>query len=358
MARTVRERGDRVRFWAWLQWLVDRQLAEARADDAVLADLAVGFSDDGFDAWEWQDLVAPGVRIGAPPDPLGRDGQDWGLPPFIPWRLAAEAYRPFAATARAAFRHARGVRIDHVMGLHRLWWVPDGLDPTEGAYVSYPTEEMFATVAVEAHLSGCVVVGEDLGTVPVEVSEAMAGSAMLGTWVAQFSQGDAVGQRLDRPGHEVVAMVGTHDTPTWASWLRAGDVDLHRDLDLVDESWAASERARRSRQVSNLADTLVEAGFLDPGSAELAGSDEATRDGHTAVARFMGDSDAAVVLVSLDDLEGEREPQNVPGTPSDRPNWVLRLDRPLGDLEHDEDLRSRLLAIQHSRLGSWGRTQH
>jgi 4-alpha-glucanotransferase len=249
------------------------------------------------------------------------------------------------------------LRIDHVMGLHHLWWVPDGAGPTEGAYVRYPVDELVATVSVESHLAGCVVVGEDLGTVPHEVREAMAEHGLHGMWVAEFAQPDHPGGRLDLPPAGTVASVDTHDTPPWAQWVRAGDVGLHRSLGLVDEGWADGEEARRVRQVVELAAGLVERGLLPPDLAELAGTPEATRAGLAGLLRLVGDTDAACVLVSLDDLVGASEPQNVPGTPADRPNWVARLDRSLADLEDDEAVAELLTALQHARLSSWSRAQ-
>ncbi len=188
MADFARDHAHDVGFWAWLQWLLDEQLAASGAQDVAVADLAVGFAADGADAWQWQDLVAGGVRIGAPPDLLGPEGQDWGLPPFIPWRLRSAGYQPLAATIRAVARHARGLRIDHVMGLFRLWWVPEGHGATDGAYVRWPGRELLDVVALESVRAGVLVVGEDLGTVEDHVRAALAEAEVLSTRLLLFEE--------------------------------------------------------------------------------------------------------------------------------------------------------------------------
>ncbi|MBI4012629.1 MAG: 4-alpha-glucanotransferase, partial [Candidatus Rokubacteria bacterium] len=165
VARFRAAEAARVRFHQWLQWLVDAQLARASAEIPVMHDLPIGVDPGGADAWAWQDVLALDATVGAPPDLYNTRGQDWGLPPFVPHRLAAVGYEPFVQTIRANLRHAGGLRIDHVMGLFRLYWIPRGMSPTEGAYVRYPADDLLAILALESHRAGAVVVGEDLGTV-------------------------------------------------------------------------------------------------------------------------------------------------------------------------------------------------
>jgi 4-alpha-glucanotransferase len=351
-----------VRAHVYAQWAMTRQLdglarGLAARDQRLALDLALGAHGDGYDTWADPGQFGWGASVGAPPDEFFRGGQDWGFPPPLPLAAGEDGHAHLAACLAAHMRVAGILRIDHVMGLHHLWWVPDGAGPTEGAYVRYPVDELVATVSVESHLAGCVVVGEDLGTVPHEVREAMAEHGLHGMWVAEFAQPDHPGGRLDLPPAGTVASVDTHDTPPWAQWVRAGDVGLHRSLGLVDEGWADGEEARRVRQVVELAAGLVERGLLPPDLDELAGTPEATRAGLAGLLRLVGDTDAACVLVSLDDLVGASEPQNVPGTPADRPNWVARLDRSLADLEDDEAVAELLTALQHARLSSWSRAQ-
>jgi len=165
VARVRHERDERVRYHAWLQWLVTRQLDAAADELPLVNDLPIGFDPDGMDAWQWQDMLASDARIGAPPDAFNQRGQDWGLPPFVPWRLRAAGYRPFIDTIAATLRSAGALRVDHAMGLFRLWWVPRDGSPRDGAYVRYPAEDLLAILAIESHRAGATIVGEDLGTV-------------------------------------------------------------------------------------------------------------------------------------------------------------------------------------------------
>src|SRR5262249_46005884 len=175
----ARSAGPRLRFHQWVQWLRDRQLARAATEIRLVRDLAVGVDPDGADAWAWQDVLARGVSIGAPPDAFNPAGQDWGLPPFVPHRLRQARYEPFVETVRAALRHAGGLRIDHVMGLFRLFWVPWGARPTPGAYVRYPAADLLAILALESYRAGAVIVGEDLGTVEDEMRATLATRRIL-----------------------------------------------------------------------------------------------------------------------------------------------------------------------------------
>ena len=191
--RFAQEHADRVRFHKWLQWLLDRQLARAAESTALMQDLPVGFSPNGADAWVWQDLVALDCSIGAPPDLYSKEGQNWGLPPFTPHQLRRVAYDPFIQTVRAAMRHTGGLRIDHVMGLFRLWWVPSDGTPKEGAYVRYRADELLGIIALESRRAGAVVVGEDLGTVEEGVREQMAECNMLSYRLLWFEDSSARG---------------------------------------------------------------------------------------------------------------------------------------------------------------------
>ncbi len=309
VARVAHEQPDRVRFWCWLQWLVDRQLEAAGADRLVLNDLAVGFAADGFDAWEWQDLVATGVRIGAPPDPLGRDGQDWGLPPFVPWRLSAAGYQPLVETVRAAFRHARGLRVDHVMGLFRLYWIPPATDAGHGAYVRFAHHDLLHVLAIESTRAGGLVVGEDLGTVEPGVRQVLADAGVLSTRLLWFE---------DEPPahwpHQAMAAITTHDLPTVAGvWSGVDLADLHAAGVTVPPDGDADFRHRLRVAASAPDETPVD-------------------DVLVAAYRAVASGPSVVATAALDDLTGARHRPNVPGTIDQHPNWRIPLPVAVEDL--------------------------
>ena len=199
VSRFVDANADRVRFHAWLQWLLDEQLAQAASELPLVLDLPIGVDPGGADAWQWQDVLANSASVGAPPDEFNTEGQDWCLPPFIPHCLRAARFRPFIETIRSALRHAQGLRIDHVMGLFRLFWIPNGLSPKHGAYVRYPSEALLAIVAVESHRAGAWIAGEDLGTVEPDVRRRLAENRMLPYRLLWFGGGSTA--RLPGAGH-------------------------------------------------------------------------------------------------------------------------------------------------------------
>ena len=274
-------------FHAWLQWLVARTLERmaASAEVGLIGDLAVGCSPDGADTWLHQELIALGVRIGAPPDPFNAAGQDWGLPPFIPARLSAAQYRPFIAMVRAACQSMAGLRIDHVMGLFRQFWIPEGGEPTDGTYVRLPAADLLAIIRLEATRAGAFVIGEDLGTVEPEVHDALRASHIMGTKVWWFDTDPSAW-----PEHNL-ATVTTHDLPTV--------------LGVWNQTDGKPEMAAALQQT-------VAADTGNAASAEL----------HQQVAA----SGARLFLIALDDLAGCTERPNHPGTLGDEhPNWCRRM---------------------------------
>ncbi len=256
--------------------------------------------------------------MGAPPDDFFAAGQNWGFPPLRPDQARADGHRLLAECLRHHMAHAGLLRLDHVMGLHRLFWIPEGLDATQGTYVRYPTDEQFAVVAIESARSGCVVVGEDLGTVPDEVREAMDRHRVLRSYVAEFSLHDHDHGRaeLAEPDHRMVATVDTHDTPTFATFV--------------------ADDPRRAAL----------------GSAVGLGTEASTPELLEAVLARLADSSAPAVLVALDDLLGATEPHNVPGTGAERANWVQRLALGLGELADDPAVTALLDQVQARRLAS------
>ncbi|MFJ4921965.1 4-alpha-glucanotransferase [Streptomyces sp. NPDC088725] len=326
-AAARREPASRVGFHTWLAWLTDQQLAAAgqAARDAgmtvgIVHDLAVGVHPGGADAWAQQDAFARGMSVGAPPDAFNALGQDWGLPPWRPDVLAESGYAPYRGLLTGLLRNAGALRIDHVMGLFRLWWVPEGHDPTRGTYVRYDAEAMLAVLALEAHRAGAVVIGEDLGTVEPGVREALERRGVLGTSVLWFER-DWEGTGLPlAPGSwraGCVATATTHDLPSTAARLTGEHVELRHRLGLLTRP-LEQEQADDRTEVAQWLDELTRLGLLPGGPGD---EEEEIR----AVYRFLLRTPARMVGVWLPDALGDRRPQNLPGTWDQYPNWRLPL---------------------------------
>jgi 4-alpha-glucanotransferase len=327
-AETARAREalrDRVDFHSLLVWLTDAQLATAQrtARDAgmpigLVHDLAVGVHPGGADAWVLQDYFAAGMTVGAPPDAFNARGQDWGLPPWRPDRLAASGYAPYRDLLRALFRHAGALRLDHVMGLFRLWWIPRGRPPTEGTYVRYDAEAMLAVLALEADRAGALVIGEDLGTVEPGVRETLHERGMLGTSVLWFER-DWDGSGTPLPPEEwradCLATATTHDLPPTASRLTGDHVELRAELGLLNRP-ADEERAEAAADADEWRALLAQLGLLPGGPRD---EEEEIR----AVHRFLLRTPARMIGLWLPDTVGDRRPQNLPGTWDQYPNWRL-----------------------------------
>ena len=355
-----------VRFAMYLQWLADRQLALAAAisRDRGLAfgfcrDLAVGSAPDGAEAWATQASLARGVSIGAPPDPFAAAGQVWNLPPPIPEAHADEGYAGFRELIRANMRHAGALRIDHVMGLSRLFWVPDGARCADGAYVNYPLDDLLGVLALESERARCTIIGEDLGTVPEGFRERVAGADILSYQPLWFQRDGAAFVPPSRYAAKAVACVSTHDMPTFAGWWNGSDIAERRALHLLDEDAArrASEARRQERValVSAMHDEGIAASAAQ--HAERAHYLAATRDVH----RFVGATSAMLVLLQADDLAVETIAQNLPGTDRERPNWRRMVSVPAAELWHTEcgEVAARDLAPLRGRApGDGGAETH
>ncbi|MEV8591378.1 4-alpha-glucanotransferase [Streptomyces sp. NPDC052012] len=330
---TARARGelmDRVDFHCRLAWLTDTQLTasqrtarEAGMPLGIVHDLAVGVHPGGADAWAQQEHFAAGMSIGAPPDAFNARGQDWGLPPWRPDRLAESGYAPFRALLKALFRYAGALRIDHVMGLFRLWWVPHGHPPTEGTYVRYDAEAMLAVLVLEASRAGAMVIGEDLGTVEPGVREALRERGVYGTSVLWFER-DWEGDRRPLPPDswraDCLATATTHDLPPTAARLTGEHVDLRDRLGLLTRP-LAEERAEAAADTAEWLDLLSRLGMLQgSGGGADASSEEAEIQ---AVHRYLLHTPARLIGVWLPDTVGDRRPQNLPGTWDQYPNWRL-----------------------------------
>ena len=311
---------DRVRFALFLQWVADTQLAAAAAAGGGMAvglyrDLAVGAAPDGAEAWQAGRSLMHGVSVGAPPDPLGPQGQVWGLPPPDPRAWRAAGYAPFAALLRANMRHAGALRIDHVMGLARLFVVPDGAPGRDGTYLAYPLQDLLGQVALESVRARCVVVGEDLGTVPDGIRATLAEADVLSYQVLRFASDHGAPRPPERYPVGAVACAATHDVPTLVGWWRGGDIAERAALGLVDEAHAEAERSARAAEREELVALLRGEGLAVEGEQDLL----------TAVHALLARTPCRMVLVQADDLAGEPDAVNLPGTDRERPNWRRRL---------------------------------
>jgi 4-alpha-glucanotransferase len=323
LARSSRERVD---FHRWLQWCLDMQLTAAGRELPLVHDLAVGFAPDGADAWLWQDLVATRARIGAPPDDFNPAGQDWGVPPFDPRRLRAAGYAPWVATLRRLMSAGRGIRIDHVMGLFRLWWVPlSAHDPSGGAYVRYPAAELLDILAIESLRAGCGVIGEDLGTVETGVRPELRRRRVLSYRLAWFEP-----EPPRRFPVGAVAALSTHDLPTAAGlWTGADLVEMEAGGRSVNRD--AEIRVRRRLQL------LAGATDRDPAAVVVE---------HAYAA--LGTAPSRLVVATLDDASLAVRRPNLPGV-VDRPNWSIPLPRTLEQLRRDALPRRIAAALRRER---------
>ena len=301
----------------------------------VIGDLAVGAHPGGADAWAYQDVLALEMSVGAPPDEFSPHGQDWALPPWHPGRLEAVGYQPLADLVRAGFDGTGGLRADHVMGLFRLWWVPEGMRADQGTYVRYRHEAMVGLLAGEAARAGGAAIGEDLGTVEQWMRDYLTARRVLGTsmlWFERRADGTPLPPRRWR--HDCLATVGTHDVPPAAAFHTGEHVVLRAELGLLSGS-LADERQRAAAAVSAWRDALAGQGLLPPGTAP--GPDEFTR----ALYGYLARTPAVLIGVSLADAVGERRPQNLPGTMDQYPNWRVPLCDGEGAAVLLEDLARR-----------------
>ena len=317
----------RIGFHAWLQLLLADQLATAAPPGVrVLADLAIGVDPEGADAWLLQDLLALDVTVGAPPDDFSTSGQTWGLPPFVPWRLRAAGYRPLAALLRAGMAVGGGLRVDHVMGLSRLWWVPRGAAATHGGYVRFAGHELLEVLAMESARAGALVVGEDLGTVEDELRDALRDARVLTSRVVWFD---------DTPPEAApeasLGVVTTHDLPTVAGvWTGADDAEL-AELGIPAPQDAVAALRRRLQAAAPL-----------PPEAPPA-------DVVAALHRQVSSGRSALVLGTLEDVAAVARRPNIPGTTSERPNWSLALPLPVDQLDRDPGANRAISALAEPR---------
>ncbi len=349
-----------VEFHCWLQWIAAQQLeaAERRAREAGMSiglyrDLAVSANAGGAETWSQQGLYARDATVGAPPDALAWHGQEWGIPPIHPDELRERAYRPFIRLLRANMGQGGALRIDHVMGLHRLWWVPRGCPPEEGGYVPYRLDELMAIVALESQRHRCLVIGEDLGTVPPEVRESMQEHGLYSYRVLFFEQ-DAEGFR--RPAgypRESLVTVTTHDLPPLASFWKGSDIVLRKRLGLYRRPGMAAEMlAARWRDRERLVAALSAEGLAPPGSRNPRGEVAALTPQLTlAIQLYLARSPAAILVVQPEDWLDMDTPVNVPGTWTEYPSWARKLAAEWPEWLAQPSVRAMASAIHAARRG-------
>ncbi|MGQ0841197.1 4-alpha-glucanotransferase [Actinokineospora sp.] len=347
-----RELADRVAFHAWVQQQCAAQLADVHRAAAGMAvgivhDLTVGVDPGGADAWSLRDVLASAVTVGAPPDAFSPRGQDWRLPPFRPDRLAVHGYTPFRDMIRAVLAHGDGIRVDHVAGLWRLWWIPPGEPPDRGTYVHYDAEAMVGVLALEAHRAGAVVIGEDLGTVPEDVTETLRERGMLSCAVAWF-QRDAEGRSLPPKlwPETAAASVSTHDLPTASGFLAGEHVRVRADLGLLTDP--AEEARRASTERTAIIELLVREGLVEP--------DAPAPDVVAALHALLARTPCAVVFAAPTDLVGELRQPNLPGTQDEYPNWRIPLPVTVAELFAHPAVRRAVATLSQGRstTGSGG----
>lgn len=345
----------RIAFHAWLQWAADTQLANARERAkaagmriGLYLDLAVGISPDGSRSWMGGPAIAHHARIGCPPDPFSAAGQDWGLVPFSPVGLAEERFEPFRSVLRSNMHHGGALRIDHAMGLQRLYWIPEGNTAVDGAYVSYPIRELMEGIVEESWISETIVIGEDLGTVPPGFSDAMVRAGLLSYQVFYFSERDGTWMPPHAYRREAMVCASTHDLPTLKGWWISRDVDWRVTTSRATETEAVMQRKDRLRDRGRLLDALVDAKTLSPDAAQ-ADAKEMPDEVLVAVHRFLASTPCRLLAVQLDDALGLVEQANLPGTVDEHPNWRRKSPVSLEDLGQHALFRSVTGAVAAER---------
>ena len=331
VADFVDKNSTAVDFHRWMQWQLDEQLAGAQSAATragmplgIMADLAVGVHPDGSDAWALQDVLALGVTAGAPPDEYNQLGQNWSQPPWRPDQLEDREYQPFRELIGGVLRHAGGVRIDHIIGLFRLWWIPEGALPTAGTYVRYNHEAMIGVVALEAHRAGAVVVGEDLGTVEPWVRDYLRERGLLGTSILWFERDHSGAPLAAEHWREYcLSSVTTHDLPPTAGYLAGDHVRLRDSLGLLTRPVAAEQIEDDREQAAWMAE-LRRVGLL------AQDGEPDTEQVITALYRYLGRTRSRLLALALTDAVGDRRTQNQPGTTNEYPNWRVPLADPAG----------------------------
>ena len=358
----ARQHPGEVEFHAWLQFAADRQLADAARTcrDAgmrvgLYLDLAVGEAPDGSATWADPHLVVTGAEIGAPPDYFTRDGQNWGLAGLSPTALAERSFRPYSDLMAAVMRHAGAVRIDHAMGVWQLFFIPLGRPAAEGTYVRFPIEDMLSTIAGQSDDFHTIVVGEDLGNVPEGFRDVMHAAGLQSYRILYFERHDHGFRQPREYPKDALACLSTHDLPTIEGWWRGADIELRLKYHLIDQGSADAQAGSRHHERRQLADDLLRAGLIDQTLADAVLSmDEHSRsplpeDFVAAIHRHLARTASRLAAVRIEDLAGERQPVNLPGTVLEYPNWRRRLGVDLDSLAATGLFRSVTQAMRAER---------
>ncbi|MGX1185744.1 4-alpha-glucanotransferase [Pseudomonas sp. F-14 TE3623] len=358
LAHFAEENSSRIGYYAFCQWLIARSLERAQAAArgagmgiGLIADLAVGADGGGSQAWSRQDELLTSLTVGAPPDILNRSGQGWGISAFSPEGLVRNGFRAFIEMLRANFAHAGGLRIDHVMGLQRLWVIPNDAPPSDGAYLYYPVDDLLRLLTLESHRHQAIVLGEDLGTVPEGLREKLIARSILGMRVLLFEQDNTHFKPiLDWPDN-ALATTSTHDLPTLNGWWHGRDIDWSARLNLVDAPGEIEWRQHREREREGLRRVLSE----DP--QNFREESHETDQVLDAAVRFLGHTRAPLVLLPIEDALGIEQQANLPGTTDTHPNWSRRLPGDSEALLDDPDAARRLELLACARLQAAERDQ-
>ncbi len=360
MAAFAAAHADAVACHAWLQWCAEEQLAEVGRQSwrrglgvGLYADLAIGVNPGGADAWSWQGVFARGAHAGAPPDDFNLHGQEWGLPPFVPQRLRAAAYAPFIEMLQANMKHAGALRFDHVMGLLRTFWVPAGRPANEGAYVAYPLDDLLGIVALESRRNHCLVIGEDLGTVPDGLRPRLAGADILAyrPLIFERSEDGSLKPPADYERQALVA-ASTHDLPTLAGLWQGLDIDRRSELGLFPgDELRQRVIVERAQDRARLLVALEREGLLPPGTGiHPVAVPTLTPELVLALHSYLARTPSQVLMVQPEDVLGQAEQANLPGSPDDRhPNWRRRLALDLEDWREDARFVALAEALRRER---------
>jgi 4-alpha-glucanotransferase len=359
VAHFAKDHAERILFFQYLEFLADRQLGKA-GDKArklgmavgLYRDLGVGIPSDSGEAWSLQDALALGIGVGAPPDPLNLKGQDWGLAPFNPLALDELGYAPFAQVLRANMRHAGAMRLDHAMSLVRLYWVPEGNEADQGAYVRMPADALFAVLALESQRAQCLIIGEDLGTVPDGFRERMYGEGLFAYRLLPFERRwDGQFKRPHEIDHQALVTAGTHDLAPLMGWWMGRDLDWRENLHLYPKpETAGQERHNRQEDRQRLIWALSEKGLIDPAFPTDGRLDH--QNAQTlliAVQRYLCEAPTQIMMVQIEDLLKQEEPMNLPGTVNEHPNWQRRYAGGLAELAQHDDIRELARQLSQAR---------
>ena len=325
------QNASKVDYHCWLQWLLSEQLANASTSIRVMQDLPIGVDPGGADAWAWQDILAKDVSVGAPPDIYNSAGQNWGLPPFVPHKLLAADYVPFIETIRSALHHAGGLRIDHVMGMFRLFWIPHGMGAGEGTFVRYPADDLLGIIALESHRAGAFVVGEDLGTVEPHVRDKLAQRKILSYRLLWFEE-----EPPQTYPELALAAVTTHDLPTIAGLWTGSDLQ-------AEESAGKTPNREALGKIKKQLSGMI-------GVDKSAATEDVIQKTHQLLAK----APCRVVTATLDDAIAVEERPNMPGTVDEWPNWSIALPKTLEEIKQSplaqsiaRSLSSRSCQVTH-----------